>query len=199
MRLIVIRRIFIFTLGIAILAIFLMSIDFSFGPIVQTFKNSLAYQQAEKQLMKKYSVLGDTFQYSLPDSWNTMEEAFSGGEIIYSQYFNSNDKKIHGIVQVWNINKPLKEFIDEAKKSAVGVIDFKYYRVKEILVDNKAGYLLDYSRKSGEEGYIKAYEAFVEGKDGRIYRVSFFEDEKNWRPQNLILFNRIIRSFAIKG
>jgi hypothetical protein len=199
MRLIVIRRIFIFIIGIVILALFLMSIDFSFGPIVQTFKNSLAYQQAEKQLMKKYSVLEDTFQFSLPHNWDTMEEAFSGGEIIYNLYFNSNDKKIHGIVQVWDINTPLKQFIDESKKSAIGVVNFKYYRVKEIIADYKPGYLLDYSRKSGEGGYIKAYEAFVEGKDGRIYRVSFFVDEKNWRPQNLILFNRVIRSFAMKG
>lgn len=197
MKLVVIKRTFVIILGLIVLALFLISINFSFSPIVTTFRNSIEYQKAERQVLKKYQALDGKFQYSLPADWTTMEEPFSGGEIIYNNFFMSKDKNIHGFVQVWDINKPLKQFIEESKKSAVGVIDFKYYRVKEMTVNNYKGYLLDYSRKSNQDKYIKSYEIFIEGYNGRIYRVSFFVDEQNWKPQYLILFNRIANSFAI--
>jgi hypothetical protein len=197
MKLLVVKRTFVFFLGMLIFALFLMSINFSFGPILETFQNSLEYQKAERQVMKRYDALQGDFEFSLPADWTTMEEPFSGGEIIYNIFFASKDKNINGFVQVWDIDKPLKQFIDESKQAAVGVVDFKYYRVKDILINNHKGYLLDYSRKSNQKGYIRAYETFVEGNNGRIYRASFFVEEQNWRQQYLILFNRITRSFAI--
>lgn len=197
MKLVIVKRTFVMLLGIVVLAAFLLSITYTFNPIAQTFKNSLAYQKAERQVMKKYQALNGKLEFALPEAWNTMEEAFSGGEIDYHLYFQSPDKKIHGFVQSWNIKEPLKQFIEESKQSAVGVVDFKYYRVKEILVDNKKGYLLDYSRRTNQDQYIKAYEAFLQGYDGKIARVSFFVNEKDWQPQYLILFNRIIRSFVL--
>jgi hypothetical protein len=198
MKLLVVKRTFVFLLGALVLSLFLMSINFTFSPIVETFKNSLEYQKSERQVLKKYSALQGKFEFSLPADWITMEEAFSGGEIIYNIFFMSKDKTVNGFVQVWDIEKPLKQFIDESKKAAVGVVDFKYYKVKEITINNNKGYLLDYSRKSNQNKYIKAYETFVEGNNGRIYRASFFVEEQNWKQQYLILFNRITRSFVIK-
>lgn len=197
MKLLVVKRTFVFLLGIMVVALFLMSINFTFSPILETFRNSMEYQKAERQPLKKYKALNGKFEYSLPADWTTMEEAFSGGEIIYNNFFASPDKKVNGFVQVWDIDKPLKQFVDESKQAAVGVVDFKYYRVKEVIINNHKGYLLDYSRKSNQNNYIKAYETFIEGYDGRIYRASFFVEEDNWKPQYLILFNRITRSFGI--
>jgi len=199
MRFLVIKRTFVLMLGALVLALFLMSINFTFSPIVETFRNSLEYQKAERQVLKKYKALDGKFEFALPSDWTTMEEPFSGGEIIYNIYFMSKDKAVHGFVQVWDINKPLKQFIDESKQSAVGVVDFKYYRVKDITINGHKGYLLDYSRKSNQNEYIKSYETFVEGDNGRIYRASFFVNEENWKQQYLILFNRITRSFVIKN
>lgn len=198
MKLLIVRRTFVLFIGMIILALFLVSVDFTFAPIAATFENSLEYQKAERQPLKKYSALQGKFEFYLPTDWTTMEETFSGGEIIYNIFFMSKDKKVHGFVQVWDINKSLKQFIDESKQAAVGVIDFKYYRVKEIMINNNKGYLLDYSRKDNNNKYIKSYETFVEGSNGRIYRASFFVEEQNWRQNYLILFNRITRSFVIK-
>lgn len=198
MKLLIVKRTFVLFLGIVILAVFLISVDFTFGPIAATFKNSMEYQKAERQPLKKYSALQGEFEFYLPTDWTTMEETFSGGEIIYNIFFASKDKKIHGFVQVWDINKPLKQFIDESKQSAVGVIDFKYYRVKEIIINNNKGYLIDYSRKDNNDKYIKSYETFIQGANGRIYRASFFVEEQNWKQNYLILFNRITRSFVIR-
>lgn len=198
MKLLIVRRTFVLFIGMIILALFLVSVDFTFAPIAATFENSLEYQKAERQPLKKYSALQGKFEFYLPTDWTAMEETFSGGEIIYNIFFMSKDKKVHGFVQVWDINKSLKQFIDESKQAAVGVIDFKYYRVKEIMINNNKGYLLDYSRKDNNNKYIKSYETFVEGSNGRIYRASFFVEEQNWRQNYLILFNRITRSFVIK-
>ena len=198
MKLIIVKRTLILFLGIIILALFLISVDFTFAPIAATFRNSMEYQKAERQTLEKYSALQGKFEFYLPADWTTMEETFSGGEIIYNIFFVSKDKKIHGFVQGWDINKSLKQFIDESKQAAVGVIDFKYYRVKEIMINNNKGYLLDYSRKDNNDKYIKSYETFIEGSNGRIYRASFFVEEQNWKQNYLILFNRITRSFVIK-
>lgn len=198
-KLLVVRKTLVLLLGLVILLVFLFSISYAFRPIVETFRNSLEYQQVEKQVLKKYTALEDKFEFMLPSSWTTMEHPFSGGEIIYNLYFMSDDKKVHGFVQVWDLDKPLKQFIDESKNAAVGPVDFKYYRVKEITSNKNKGYLLDYSRRTNNNEYIRAYEAFIEGSKGRIYRVSFFVDEDDWKQQYLILFNRIIKSFEIRG
>lgn len=199
MKLLVVKRTFVTLLGVLVFALFLTSMNYTFSPIVETFKNSIEYQKAERQVLKKYKALDGKFEYALPAEWTTMEEPFSGGEIIYNNYFVSKDKKVHGFIQVWDIDKPLKQFIDESKQSAVGVVDFKYYKVKDVMLNGRKGYLLDYSRKSNQDKYIKSYETFVEGDNGRIYRASFFVEEENWKQQYLILFNRITRSFVIKN
>lgn len=198
MKLFIFKKAFIIIIGIVILALFIAAIYYAFNPIAETFKSSIEYQKAERQVLKKYTAMQDKFEFMLPSSWSAMEQTFSGGEIIYNLNFMSEDKKIHGIVQVWDIDKPLKQFIDESKQSAVGVVDFKYYRVKELISNKNKGYLLEYSRRTIKDKYVKAYEAFIEGSKGRIYRVSFFVDEENWKQQYIILFNRIISSFKIK-
>jgi len=38
----------------------------------------------------------------------------------------------------------------------------------------------------------------LEGGNGRIYRASFYTDEKDWRSYYPLMFNRIIQSFNIK-
>lgn len=197
MKLLIIRRTLLLLIGIIILLIFLASISYAFNPIVETFRNSMEYQKAEKQVLKKYTALQDKFEFMLPSNWTTMEYPFGGGEIIYNLYFLSGDKKVHGFVQVWDIHKPLKQFIDESKKSSVGVVDFKYYRVKELKAGGHKGYLLEYSRRTNQDRYVRAYEAFIEGDKERIYRISFFVEEESWKQQYLILFNRIIRSIKI--
>lgn len=169
------------------------------APAVEAFKESRNEANAKRQLLKTYSALGGAFKYQLPDAWNVTEESFSGGEIIYHMYFTSKDKKVNGFVQVWNLDKPLKQFLDESKTAAVGAVDFKFYDTKEIMADNKQGYLIDYSRPNANGEYYRGYEAFIEGGDKKIYRISFFVLEKDWESYYPILFDRIIHSMDIKG
>lgn len=165
---------------------------------VVAFKESISEERSLKQLFKAYNVMDGTFYFELPDSWFTNEVSFMGGEILYHMDFISPDKKIYGFVQVWKLSEPLRQFIEKSKESAVGVLDFKYFDIKEIMSDNKRGYMLDYSRANYEGGYIKAYETFIEGYADRIYRISFFVPEKEWKNYYKVIFDRIIHTIKIR-
>jgi hypothetical protein len=161
------------------------------------FKDRNDVRKASKQLFEAYNVMDNTFHFELPDSWHTNEVSFAGGEILYHMSFASQDGSIHGFVQVWKLSEPLKKFVEKSKKSAVGVVDFKYFDIREIMLDNKKGYLLDYSRANSKGEYTKAYEAFIEGYSNKVYRLSFFVPEKEWRNYYKVLFDRIIHTAKI--
>ncbi len=163
------------------------------------FKENIEAGRAEKQLFEAYNVMNDTFHFELPDTWDTHEVSFAGGEILYHLNFTSKDKRIHGFVQVWNISKPLKQFIEDSKNSATGVVDFKYFNVKEMMAGDRKGYLIDYSRANQKGEYNKAYEAFIDGSQNTVYRVSFFVPEKEWRNYYKIIFDKVIHSIKIKN
>jgi hypothetical protein len=141
--------------------------------------------------------MDNTFHFELPSTWNTNEVVFTGGEILYHMNFISKDKNVNGFVQVWKLSEPLKQFIEKSKTSATGVVDFKYFNIKEFMSEGRKGYLLDYSRPNPQGEYYKAYEAFIEGYSGRAYRLSFFVPEKEWRNYYKLLFDRIIRTVKI--
>ena len=165
---------------------------------VSAFKENLQAEKASKQLLIPYNVLDNTFHFELPDKWYTHEMSFAGGEILYHMNYMSQDKRIHGFVQVWKLSKPLKQFIESSKEAATGVADFKYFNTKEIMVNNQKGYLIEYSRANPEGDYNKAYEAFIEGYSGKVYRMSFFVPEKEWRNYYNVLFDRIIKTINIQ-
>lgn len=162
------------------------------------FRENIEESRVSRQLFEAYNVMDNTFHFELPDTWSTHEVSFTGGEILYHLNFTSRDRKIHGFVQVWELSEPLKQFVEKSKKSAAGVVDFKYFDIKEIMVDNKKGYLMDYSRANQKGEYNRAYEAFIEGFSNRVYRLSFFVPEKEWRDYYKILFDRIIHLIKIR-
>jgi hypothetical protein len=166
---------------------------------VTAFKENLQSDRAVKQLLKPFNVMNNTFHFELPDNWHTHEVSFAGGEILYHMNFMSQDSRIHGFVQVWKLTGPLKEFVEGSKEAATGSVDFKNFNIKELMVDSKTGYLIDYSRANSEGVYNRVYEAFIEGYGGKVYRMSFFVPEKEWRSYYKVLFDRIIRTMRIKN
>ncbi|SHJ01345.1 hypothetical protein [Lutispora thermophila] len=192
------KRYVLYVAVIAFIFVFTMTFFNKIYNTVEVFKANIEMQKIEKQGYKSYEVLDGSFRFSIPSSWNSWEQKFIGGEIIYNLNFMTPNKKIHGFIQVWQMEKPLAEFLEESKKAAVGAVEFKEYDEREITVNRKKGFLIRYSRAKDNEGYIKAYEAFLDGGNGRIYRASFFTDEEDWRRYYPLMFNRIIQSFNIK-
>ncbi len=197
MKVLIIRKNVIISVFILAFAI-LVSLNTIFVPTIETFKDNREKKTLAKQTYKEYKVLDDKFSFKLPRDWTTWNESFEGGEIVYSLFFKSPDAKLHGFIQVWNIKKPLEQFVNESKMAAVGAVDYKYYDVSQIMVDRKIGYLMDYSRQNAEGNYYKGYEALIEGDNNKIYRASFFVEEKDWKSFYKMVFNTIIQSFKIR-
>ncbi|MDD2481142.1 MAG: hypothetical protein WCY24_00625 [Lutispora sp.] len=187
-----------YTAAVALALILTMTFYGRISNTVTVFQANIELEKMERQGYKSYNVLDGTFKFSIPASWHAWEQKFVGGEIVYHLNFITPNKKIHGFIQAWKMDKPLEKFLEESKKSAVGPVDFKTYSSKEIMVNRNKGFLVQYERAKETEGYYKAYEAFLEDGKGMIYRASFFTDEKDWRNYYPLMYNRIIQSFKIK-
>lgn len=178
----------------------MMAMNFSdnFMRTAEVFKANIEIEKVERQGYKNYNVLEGNFKFSLPSAWNAWEQNFSGGEIAYHLNFMSPNKKIHGFIQVWKLDKPLAQFLEESEKAAVGNVDFKFYNKKGIIADRNKGFLIQYERPNDKGNLYRAYEGFIEDGKGNIYRASFYTEGKDWRQYYTIIFNRIIQSFKIK-
>lgn len=186
---------------IALFAFLIMVIMNSSDKILNTvevFKTNIEIEKVEKQGYKNYNVLNDTFKFSLPSTWNAWEQSFSGGEIVYHLNFLSPNKKIHGFIQAWKMEKPLAQFLEESEKASVDSMEFKFYSKKEILVNKNKGFLIQYERPNNKGNLYRAYDSFLEDGKGNIYRASFYMQGKHWRNYYTIIFNKIIQSFKIK-
>lgn len=138
--------------------------------------------------------------YTLPSNWKTYEEKFAGDEIIYHNNFISEDRKINGYVEVWNLNMPLKDFLNLSKKSAVGVgiVSFKSYSIEQVKINGREGFILQYTRADNKGGYIKAFEVFIGDEKNMFHRFAFYMDEKLWKEDLKMVFLNIAASLEIK-
>lgn len=169
------RRIVLFILTVLLMSGVIMVFYKSFEVEVNTFVLEVQY--------KEYSGLKGTFKYKLPEGWKSVEQKFEGGEIIYHNDFDSEDKSMHGYIQVWNLNRPLINFIMEGRKSAVGIISFKNYTIEPIKINGKEAYLLTYSRKDDNNKYIKGFEVFILQNTTDFSRFAFYMDEHLWKDE----------------
>ena len=165
---------------------------------VEVFKTNLEIGKVEKRGFEYYNVLDSSFQFALPDDWNTWEQNFSGGEIVYHLNFLSQNKKIHGFIQVWQMEKTLSQFLAESEKSSVDSKEYKLYNKKEITVNDRKGFLVQYERPNSKGSLYRSYDCFLQDNDNGIYRASFYMEKKHWKNYYTIIFNKIIKSFKIK-
>jgi hypothetical protein len=147
---------------------------------------------------KEYTGLNGTFTYKLPEKWRVQRQEFGKDEIIYHSDFTSEDRKINGYVQVWNLNKPLIDFIKEGQKSPIGIVSFKFYTVEPVKIDGREGYILQYSRKQDGNKYIRAFEVFIMDKNNTFHRLAFYMDEQVWKDENRSFFLNIAASSKLE-
>lgn len=148
---------------------------------------------------KKYSILNGRYEFSLPTDWSLKEQSFGGGEIEYHGDFFSKDNKIKGIVEVWNINMPLLNFLKNSQLSSTGVVEFKFYKIEPYKIGNYDGYLVEYSRKGADNKYYRAKEYFIPSKNNRFFRMSFYIPETNYNEalkqyiENIVFRTKVIK------
>ncbi|EYE89760.1 hypothetical protein Q428_00145 [Fervidicella metallireducens AeB] len=148
---------------------------------------------------KQYRILNGAYEFSLPSDWNLMEQNFGGGEIEYHGDFFSKDNKTKGIVEVWNINMPLINFLKNSQLSSTGVVEFKFYKILPYKIGNNDGYLVEYSRKGTDDKYYRALEYFIPSKNNRFFRMSFYIPENSYNEtlkqylENIVLRTKVIK------
>lgn len=194
MKLIIINR---KRLGVTIIIIGLMVVLFSLEKNFDERLKFTALMQSNINSLIKYEALGQKFTYKLPAEWSTKEQKFPGDEIIYHNDFNTKDFKIHGFVEVWNLNKDLKTFLEESKKISSEQNLYKSYEIKPIIINNKDGYLVNYTIINSSDKDYKGYEYFIRNKD-KFLRFSFFVREDNFKENMPTIFKTIVQTFIYK-
>lgn len=184
-------------LGVTIIIIGLMLVLFSLEKNFDARLKFTALIQNNINSLVQYEALDKKFTYKLPAEWSTKEQKFPGNEIIYHNDFNTKDLKIHGFVEVWNLNTDLKAFLEESKKISSEQNLYKSYEIKPIKINNKDGYLVEYTIiTSNNKGY-KGYEYFIKNKN-KFMRFSFFVSEGNFKESMPTIFKTIVQTFNYK-
>jgi hypothetical protein len=123
------------------------------------------------------------------------EKDFPNSDILFHIDFNDNQGIIHGFVQVWHLPYSLKQFLDDSKANST--LQFKDFISKELDIDEKKGYLWDYTVLSdNDKKYYKGMEFFFKKKDN-MYRISYFVPVKQWNKTNKSIFWNMVKSFKV--
>lgn len=188
------RHMHVYTLLFFIL---IVTMSFTWKGIMKMYEASYNHSSTET-VQKMYSILNGKYQFELPQNWKFTRGITSGGEVLYSGDFVSNDKKITGLVQAWNIGTPLKEFLEKSKFSSVGMVDIKDYNLKPYQTGIHRGYILTYSSTGSDGQVYRSTEYFIPANDKEFFRISFFVKEQNFTEELKKVFDSIASTLKIR-
>lgn len=194
MKLIIINR---KRVGVTTIIIGLMLILLGFEKHFDARLKFAALMQNNINSLVQYEALNNKLTYKLPAEWSTQEQKFSGQEIIYHNDFKTNDSKIHGFVEVWNLNKDLKTFLAESKKISSEQNLYTKYNISPIKINNRDGYLIHYTIINSSDVAYVGYEYFIKS-EGKFFRFSFFIREGNFKENMPIIFRAIVQTLNYK-
>lgn len=183
-------------LQVFLVVIILMAILFGTGEILKGQFKFVSFMQNDITELKSYDALNGNITYKLPSEWTTSTDSFPGGQIIYHNNFASKDLLINGIVQVWKEVDDLKGFLDTSRKVSEEQNHVKNYKIKDIKINNKEGYLIKYNMTSRGLDYT-SYEYFIKYEKGFI-RFSFFAKNKDFKENMQALYDGIAKTLEIK-
>lgn len=140
-----------------------------------------------------YDSLEGKFGFMYPSTFEISEETFTGGDILYHIDFHDRQDTAHGLVQVWKLTDPLKDFLEKSKKTSQKT--YKYFKTSNIELNGVKGFLWDYAVLT-QNGYYKGLEVFLD-KNERMYRLSYFLPESKWNNKQSELFWKMAKSIKI--
>lgn len=179
-------------LGVTIILIGLMLILFVFEKNFDDKLKLTLLIQNDIKYMTQYNTGVKDIIYKLPSEWKTSVENFSGGEILYHNDFQSDNSVIHGYVQVLNIKKDLKTYLDQSRIISQKQNKIYNYNINTIKIKNYNGFLINYKIESKSNLYI-CNEYFV-NVNGEIVRFSFFVRESNYKENMPTIFSTIVKT-----
>ena len=150
-------------------------------------------QKPGTQNFSTYISLKGKFAFDYPSIFTLVEKEFQDSEIQYHVDFKDTQGIIHGFVQVWDLPYSLKDFLENS--TANSTLSYKHFKSKELDIDDKRGYLWDYTVLSdADNSYYKGMEFFFKKGDS-MYRISYFVPEKEWNKTREAIFWSIVKSF----
>lgn len=194
MKLIIINR---KRLGVTTIIIGLMLILLGFEKYFDAGLKFTALMQNNINSLVQYKALDNKLSYKLPAEWVTKEQKFSGQEILYHNDFKTNDSKIYGFVEVWSLNKDLKNFLEESKKISSEQNLYKQYNISPIKINDRDGYLVSYTMITSSDIDYKGYEYFIKDSN-KFFRFSFFMKASNFKENMPTVFKTIVQTLNYK-
>lgn len=194
MRVVVLNR---RKIGVTVIIIGLMLVLFGLEKKFDGRLKYVALMQNNINSLKEYQGLDKKFSYKLPSEWQTKEEKLGGNEIIYHNNFTSEDAIIHGIIEVWDMNVDLKNFLEKSKEISEKYNSFKDYNITPIKINKDDGYLVSYTMETSPGVYYKSYEYFIK-EDSKFFRFSFFVREPNFKETMPTIFKTIVETFKYR-
>lgn len=194
MKLIVINK---RKLGVTIIIIGLMIILLGLEKNFDARLKVASLIQNNIKSLTEYKAMNGNLKYKLPAEWTAKQQDIFGKEILYHNDFNSKDNKIQGFVEVWNLKGDLKEFLKQSKDISSKQNLYKDYSMEPITINDKQGYLLNYTITKVSGDSYKGLEYFIE--DGnRFYRFSFFVREADFKENMPTIFKTIVGTLEYK-
>ena len=184
-------------LGVIIIVVGLMVILFGVEKNFDTKLKHTALMQNDIKSLTQYSGLNDKLRYKLPSNWNCKVQDMSGDEIIYHSDFKSTDGKIHGFVQVWNLQGNLKLFLQNSKIVSEKQNLYESYNIGDVDVNGKDGYLVEYTITKEIGDSYRGIEYFLE-KRKQFCRFSFFIKDTDFKENMPTIFETIVKTLEYK-
>ncbi|MBP1866113.1 hypothetical protein BD780_003966 [Clostridium tetanomorphum] len=180
-------------LGVSMIIIALMVLMFG---IQKEFKDKMkltTLMQSNINSLKEYKALDGEVKYKLPSEWNTEEKTFQGDEIIYHNDFQSKDFKIHGFVEVWNMDEDLEDFLRRSEQISKKQNIIKNYKMEKEKINNTEWYSINYLIEGPEKSNFRSSEYFKK-YNNRLFRFSFFVREENFKENMPTIFKAIVQT-----
>jgi hypothetical protein len=182
----------------AILFVLIVTLSFSWRGILDMYRSSYN-SDPSLPIMKNYSILKGRYSFQIPGSWRFVEGITGGSEVRYSGDFNSPDSKVRGLVQVWNINVSLKDFLEKSKFSSVGIDGLQNYTLKPFQFNGIRGYVLTYLSPGNDNVRYQAVEYFAPVSAKEFFRISFYTKEQDYNEAQRKLYDSIALTLRIKN
>ncbi|AAO34896.1 hypothetical protein K144313037_00790 [Clostridium tetani] len=174
-----------------IVILILMSSMFVFQKIINNSMRMTSLMQSNIKNLKEYKALNGEIEYGLPEDWMTEEKKFEESEIIYHNEFQSMDLKVHGFIQIWDINYNIKEFLENSKAISEKQNKISDYVMENIKINNNLTYSINYTICNNQDKFFRCYEYFL-NKDNKIIRFSFFVQEDKFKENMPTIFKNIV-------
>lgn len=184
-------------LGVTIIIIGLMIVLLGLEKNFDMRLKFTALMQNNIKYLTQYEGMGNRLKYKLPSKWTCKNQNMFGNEILYHSDFKSEDNKIKGFVEVWNLDGDLKTFLENSKIISQKQNLYKNYNIRNIEINGNSGYLIEYTLTKELGDSYKGIEYFLE-RGTQFCRFSFFVNESDFKENMPTIFETIVKTLEYK-